>query len=335
MADTHSAATDIRIARLKPVGREAEETFSRLIESDDLSNFHKQFMFITPYDSATSSSENPFDADDESFRQPQPRREDTPKKLWAGHYLLSTDCTGKAPPSIGWRVGKGTSKLEDRGVDFLLIPPGLPSRKVAVYHALIQFHPKSGVLLIKGVSKTLPVEYYVDNKPLLLYAGDVHVLYQAVNRFRLGKLEYHFVYEDLDNDQYTDYVRIRNEALHAAGAEIPSPRLLALPRRPHMKHGDIILHESLNSGAFGLVCAAVDARTGAPLAMKEIWIKNKNMLKDNGLKAERKVATQFTVSMIEVTQPCRVLPIYHAYLSAFLCDPLRCVFTHLLVTPLP
>jgi len=310
MANSDTKSKGITIARLQPVGREAKEAFSRLIESDELSDFHKKYMVIIPYESHTSSFESPSDTNtgNESYPQ-QSRREHTPKKLWAGHYLLSTTRPGSSPPNIGWRVGKGTSKLENRGVDFLVVPPEIRSCKVAVYHALIQFHPKSGVLLIKGVSKTLPVQYYVDNEPLLLYAGDVHVFYQAVNRFRLGKLEYNFVYENLDDEQYTDYVRIRNKALHEAGEEIPNPRILAVPRKPHMKYGNIILHEGLSSGAFGLVCAAVDARTGVPLAMKEIWIKHKNMLEDNSLKAERRVATEFRVSVIEIYSSSSVLSV--------------------------
>jgi len=301
MASLGTESKGITMARLQPVGREAKEAFSRLIESDELSDFHKKFMFITPYKLHTFTFESPSDTDtgNESNAQ-QSRREHTPKMLWAGHYLLSTTRPGNSPPTIGWRVGKGTSKLENRGVDFLVVPPKIRSCKVAVYHALLQFHPKSGVLLIRGVSRTLPVQYYVDNKPLLLYAGDVHVFYQAVNRFRLGKLEYNFVYENLDDEQYIDYVRIRNKALHEAGQEIPNPRILVMPRKPHMKYGNIILHEGLSSGAFGLVCAAVDARTGVPLAMKEIWIKHKNMLEDNGLKAERRVATEFRVSVIDL-----------------------------------
>ena len=301
MAEPDSASRGIAIARLEPIGQEAEETFSQLVESKGLSKYHNQFIVATRCDPVTSSSESLSETGDESDRLPHPRRKKTPDKLWSGHYLLSSNLPGHIQATIGWRVGRGHFKFQNRGVDLLVVPSGTSSRKVAVVHALIQFHPNSGILMIRGVSETQPVEYYVDNKPLLLYAGDGHVLYQAVNRFRLGKLEYNFVYEKLNDDQYNDYVGIRNEALEEAleeaGEGIPNSRILAIPRRPHVKYFNTILHENISCGAFGLVCAAVDARSGAPIAMKEIWIKHKNMLQDNGLKAERKISTDFRVSL--------------------------------------
>ena len=188
--------------------------------------------------------------------------------------------------------------MKGRGVDLLVVCPGEYSYDVAVVHALIQFHPESGVLLLRGVSDTQPVKYYLD-KTVLLYAKDKHVLYQEENRFSLGKLDFKLEYEKLDDDQYTKYVQIRNQSLKDAGVGAPHPRIFAVPRKPQVKVDNLILHDNISSGAFGFVCAAVDARTGAPVAMKETWIKNREMIRDRDLLTECEVSAAFKVCIPE------------------------------------
>lgn len=177
------------------------------------------------------------------------------------------------------------SKLKNRGIDLQVSCPGRFSYDVAVVHALIQFHPESGVLLLRGVSENNPVKYYVD-KTIALYAGDKHVLHQEENRFSLGKLDFKLEYERFDDDEYAAYDKVRNEMLERAGGHVPHSRLIDVPRKPHVKIDNLILHDNISSGAFGLVCAAVDARTGMPLAMKEVWIKSHNMVQDTSLNVE-------------------------------------------------
>lgn len=76
---------------------------------------------------------------------------------------------------------------------------------------------------------------------------------------------------------------------------MPHPRLTAIPRKPYVKVDDMILHDNLSSGSFGFVCAAVDAHTGAPMAMKEIWIKHQNMVRDKSMLIECEVSDNFGV----------------------------------------
>lgn len=281
------------IARLFPVGRDAERTFSQIVDSIHLTEHHKQFVRAVPYEGSLAGS--PTASDYESDQPPRPRRNASPDKLWDGHYLLSTERPGDVKPSIGWRVGRGIAKLKNRGVDLLVVCPNEHLYDVAVVHALIQIHPESGVLMLRGVSDTRPVKYYLD-KTISLYSKDKHVLFQRENRFSLGKLDFNLVYEALDDEQYADRITIRNRGLEQAGKEVPSPRILAIPRKAHVKIDDLILHDNISSGAFGLVCAAVEASTGAPVAMKETWIKHKHMLQDKSLKVERDISTQFRVS---------------------------------------
>ena len=281
------------IARLVPVSRDSQDAFSRTLENTQLSDFHRGFICakrIPPKDPTNSDAESR-DAGYDSDRPSQPVND---SQLWAGHYVLSFDRLGDVKTTIGWRIGRGTSKLKNRGVDLLVVGPGEYSYGIDVVHALIQFHPESGVLLLRGVSEIEPVRYYLD-RTLLLYAKDKHVLYQAENRFSLGKLDFKLEYESLDDLQYSKYVTVRNKSLQEAGHGNPHPRLIAVPRKPHVKIDNLILHDNLSSGAFGFVCAAVDGLTGVPLALKEVWIRNSSMARENDFVTECAVSTAFHV----------------------------------------
>ena len=294
-ADNGESCDSITVARLIPVGRDTEDVFSQVVEHDRLSQYHRQYIHAKPRSLSPDlpTSSNPTDSDYESDRPSDPWRQ-TSEQLWSGHYLLSSHRPSGAKQAIGWRVGKGTSKLKDRGVDLLVTCPGKYSYDVAMVHALIHFHPESGVLMLRGLSDAQPVEYDLD-KTKLLYAKDTHVLYQKENRFNLGKLRFNLEYETLDDKEYTKYIQLRNQGLIQSGRGIPHPRIFAIPQRPHVRIDDLILHDNISSGAFGFVCAAVDAHTGAPMAMKETWIRNKGMVKDKNLVTEVEVSEAFKV----------------------------------------
>ena len=82
-------------------------------------------------------------------RQQESDSDEEPGEFWAGHYVLDY---GSAP-TVGWKVGMGLAKLgDDRGVDLMLCRPEKASKvRVAALHALIQFHPVSGVLMLVGL----------------------------------------------------------------------------------------------------------------------------------------------------------------------------------------
>lgn len=308
MSDQTDPSHNITIARLFPVGRDAEATFSQVAGFSHLTEHHKQFLRATAYNGSPDGSPS---GSCESDRPPRPRPDGLPEKLWTGHYLLSTNRPGDLKPSTGWRVGRGAAKLKNRGVDLLVVCPGEHAYDVAVVHALIHFHPESGVLMLRGVSDTRPVKYYLD-ETVCLYNKDKHVLFQKENRFSLGNLDFSLVYEDLNVEHYADYIKVRNQGLEKAGKGVPSDRVFAIPRMPHVKVDDFVLHDNISSGAFGLVCAAVDVKTGAPVAMKEIWIKRKDMLQDKGLKTEREVSTGFKVSIPEGISSSQILAVSYS-----------------------
>ncbi len=137
--------------------------------------------------------------------------------------------------------------------ELLVVDSGAKFHGVAPVHALIQFHPESGVLMLRGVSDTRPVKYHLDylDATVSLYNKDKHVLFQRQNRFSLGKLDFCLHYENLDDEQYTNYLKIRNRALEEADRAVPHPRLLAIPRKPHVKIDDMILHDNIAAGRLG------------------------------------------------------------------------------------
>jgi serine/threonine protein kinase len=300
----------ITIAKLIPTGREAEGTFSHVVDSKHLTAYHKRYIKQRPYEKPPTRHPIPSESVEswisiptgydtyEKVRlspepnPPRPRRDPTSEKSWTGYYELATDRPGQLKGSMGWTVGRGSTKWENLGVDLLVVAPDDYPYDVDVVHALIQLHPQSGVLMLKGVSETAPVKYYLD-ETVDLYFKDRHVLFQKENRFSLGKLDFTLVYEELDEKKYSDYLCGRNRSLEDDGKSVPDHRILPIPKNAHVKVGNFLHHENISSGGFGLVFAAVEARTGAPFAMKETWIKRPEMLRDKGFQAERDISREF------------------------------------------
>ena len=300
------------IARLVPRGEDAEKALDDLVNYKQLSKYHRSHIEAERTLREADNDEELTSQGTENESQVTSSRvaQDQDVEMWTGHYILSFD-----RPSFGttallrWRVGRGTSKLpHDRGVDIMVVCPGTRPKGVTTLHALIQFHPQSGVLMLSGLDDAHPVEYYLENNCLRLGSREKHVLYQQINRFKLGKLEFDLVYENLTDQQYSDYITVRNKIFTYAGYGTPHSRLLAVPKEPRLRIGTVIIHESLSTGTFGMVSAAVDSRTGDPLAIKESVIKNS---RERGeLQKELDIATSFQV-IVERTRisDCRLLNI--------------------------
>ena len=281
-------------AKLIPLNADAENALNGLLEYPRLSSHHRSFIeaervmrkeqFWSDSDTTSRSS----------FRDDSPS---SPVEIWTGHYALNL----KTAPAIGWRVGKGSSKLgATRGVELMICRPESGSKAgITALHALIQFHFESGVLMIVGFSDSHPVEYLLDCRraPLLLRHNEKHVLHQKVNRFSMGKLLFKLVYEDLDDAGLAEYTRVRNKSFERLGRQIPHAHISVIPQKQFHMIGSIIVHQSLSCGTFGWVYAAVDSRTGVPLAVKELAIKDKRIARDPDLTNELEIATSFQVRL--------------------------------------
>ena len=296
--DDSQSTQSFAIARLVPVGPEAEQAFDDVVTFPGLSKYHGSFIHakrIKRKDTTPEVSSEDTDAEEGDVVSEEA------VELWVGHYLLDTTTFELLEnPRIEWLVGKGTSKFgnDDREVDILLIRPGRKSDNVSKTNAAIRLHEKSGVLMLVGLSDAHPITYECDRKgaTTTLRFGEKHVLYQDVNRFSFGKLRFQLEYEDVDDTQLAAVTKLRDRFFVEKGLPRPHPCLSMIPRDGQVLRGSAVLHTAFGRGTFGHVHAAVDTRTGNPLAIKEMWIDSARRAKHPELIAELDVSQGFKVS---------------------------------------
>ncbi|KAL9045089.1 MAG: hypothetical protein Q9214_001827 [Letrouitia sp. 1 TL-2023] len=179
-------------ATIVPQGSDAERALDLVVDDPKLHHRHRSFISVQR---ATRPAESGSDLSESE-------KYNTPTEFWSGSYTLSLCNLPLNPTSVGWRIGRGSSKNpeKDRGVDLLLIRPRKKTEGVATVHARIQFHPLSGMFMLVGVEDEKPVEYKVhdSNRPIFLGQGQKHVLYQKTNSIPLEILTTHL---SLNNSQ--------------------------------------------------------------------------------------------------------------------------------------
>ena len=296
----------VAIARIYPVGLVAKQALDRLAKSEETSQFHRNYFCSNKPVVKTEPCSDSEDQSDDGFNTCYTwiiNSHEPETRLWAGHFVLSLEDLAFEGSSLGWRAGSGSGRLREqqRGVELLIVPPRSKGHHVAPQHALLRFHLKSGILMLCGIHDSHPVTYFLDDRkePILLRKNEKYVLLNTVNRFQLGRLEFKLVFEDLDDEGYSEFLAARNKIFEMAGLEPPSPYFQAMPRSRY-RHilGDIVLHDVISCGTFGMVYAAIDSRTGEPLAVKELRIKDKYVQKSKELQNEIGIATSFPVCLI-------------------------------------
>ena len=296
----------VAIARIYPVGLVAKQALDRLARSEETSEFHWNYICpnrpVVKSEPCSDSEQQTDDGIDTCHTWIiSSHEQDT--RLWAGHFVLSLEHLAFEGSGLGWRAGSGSGRLrgQQRGVELLIVPPRSKGHHVAAQHALLRFHLKSGILMLCGIHDSHPVTYFLDDRrePVLLRKNEKHVLLNTVNRFQLGRLEFKLVFENLDDEGYDEFLTARNKIFEIAGLEPPSPYFQAVPKTQY-RHilGDIVLHDVISCGTFGMVYAAIDSRTGEPLAVKELRIKDRYVQKSKELQNEIGIATSFPVCQI-------------------------------------
>ncbi|KAL9578163.1 MAG: hypothetical protein Q9212_005894 [Teloschistes hypoglaucus] len=293
-----------RFARLIPGSKAAQEAFDSLCDSPEVTEYHRSFLQVERVQKDVEVS-----SDSEESSKPPPQQ----TEFWSGYYSLSLNYASQKVGLASWRVGKGTTKHkeEDRGVDLLLIGPGNQKHKVTDVHAMIRFHPVSGVLMLVGMhdskhnnKKSIRYEDPTGNGEIELGYNKQHVLFLRRNAFWIGDLYYIFEFEDLDDDQYRVYRTYRDGLYRAAQLQVPHPALSAIPRASDKKFGPFIRMGTMSKGAFGWVYAGVDADSGKPLAIKEHSAKTRNESQD--VVAEANIGKTFSDTI-------GLLPTIHAF----------------------
>ncbi|KAI4167251.1 MAG: hypothetical protein LQ343_007348 [Gyalolechia ehrenbergii] len=262
-------------ARIIPEGLEAERALDMVYDAPTLADHHRSCIQVRRRTRLLDSETDMNNSDD---------TDTSPAEYWAGHYLLSLRNAPKNPFSIGWRIGRGSSKHPEddtRGVDLLLIRPRCKSQGVAAVHARIQFNRVSGVLMLMGVQDDKPISYTAHDSatPIFLASGQGHVLYQNTNLFSLGSLRYRLVFKTFTDTEYASFVGERNNLLAGSGLPPPHPGLSAVPRPQDVKRSFTVTHGSLAAGKFGWVSAAVEVQSGKPLVVKEQRATNQHGLR--------------------------------------------------------
>lgn len=279
------------VARLLPVNNDAQSAFDWLVRHESLSRNQQIHLQAT----ALANVEDFYDSNPAvNARLADP--DNDLKKMWTGHFQLTFSNLRSGQSLLGWRMGRGsdTAQASDRNVDILVTPPGKHSGGVVPLHSFIHFHPVSGCLMLMGVNKIHPVRYELNNETLELRDGDKHVLYQQTNRFSLGTLDFKLVFENQTPADFAMFVGFRNDHLRRFQLRLPHPRISAIPRKNHAMVAGVVVHDILNFGSFGVVSAAVDAKTGEQMAMKDMLIKTEDV-KDS-FDRELNFSTRFKVS---------------------------------------
>ena len=304
-SDHNQPAEDFAIAKLVPVGPDAEQAFDEVVAFPDLSPHHRSFIRA---ERTKKNDTSPVLSSEDTDAEEGAVRSENVVELWTGHFSLDTGSLDVLEnPRAGWRVGKGTSRFgkADRGIDILLIRPGKKSDDVSKSNALISFHEKSGVLMLVGLSDTQPVIYKSSSEgvTITLRSGEKHVLYQRENRFSFGKLRFKLVYEDFDDARLAAVTEGRDRFFFEMGIPRPHPCISMIPRAGHVLRGSAVVHTTFGRGGFGHVQAAVDIRTGEPLAIKNMWINDKRRAKHPELTAELDVSRGFKASSTNLPVP--------------------------------
>ena len=198
------------------------------------------------------------------------------KEDYGGWWELPLDNPRVNPIGCVWTIGAGRDEpgISPRGVDIQLTPPDTPFRGVSAVHAILEIHPRSGALMVTGVDDKYPVFCEAPEGADELRRKKSRVLLYPVNIITIGSLEYEVTFEHQSPDQYSNFVTLRDQMFRDLKLTIPHPLLNAIPTRTPVQLGDSILHETISSGAFGVVCSGVDISSGEPLAVKSCVIKN-------------------------------------------------------------
>jgi len=345
------------IARIVPQNEAAKAAFHELAvhqEQGLLHEYHSRFICVEgfaqkdSYSSTETEEEYPASAGDGPAAAAAKTQFTPDPEQLTGHFVLSLRIAPALASGVGWRLGKGTSRFEDRSVDILVISPGrssttttsgggrrpAPAKTVATVQASLQLHRDSGVLMLSAGSERRSVDLAGDAGWIRLVAPERHVLHRPVNRFRVGPLEFTVEYSASQQgrrlEDYRDFVRARNEyMLRHFRVSAPHPHIPAVPRPADVElRRDLLIFGTIGAGAFGTIRAAVDRHSGEPLAVKDVLVKRRQEAAD--LLAEFEIGSSFLdVSCTPVLSSSQSYS-FHSFISLLqLVAPLPLLFPHL------
>ncbi|KAI9656460.1 MAG: hypothetical protein M1821_004666 [Bathelium mastoideum] len=205
------------------------------------------------------------------------------ERLQWGYFALSLEeSRGPEFPQLGWRFGRGSARLPNRGVDMLLARPReSASRSLASQHFRLRISEHSGLLMLCcGAPKRPPLETNVGGKWELLEPGQETLVYQKSTLLRVGRCELELQYT-ISKDNQAVFLARRNafidRNLHPPSNVYESSTYI--PGGDITVRGRYLQLATRGHGTFGWVSQGFDTHTGQLIAIKELRIrKNEDWL---------------------------------------------------------
>ncbi|TFB00113.1 hypothetical protein CCMA1212_008346 [Trichoderma ghanense] len=204
-------------------------------------------------------------------------------------YRLSIQfpCNEVRPEEFRWSIGAGPSPAmmekrlcRHRQPDILLCPPGRTPSSAAVrrfikdMHAIVHFHPQSGVLLLRSISGR-PIIYEqgdVDDEDLILDVmahQSTCVLRRKQNYLRFGEYRFALEFVTADEDRDKIIAQLDKNLFCCYNASQPSRLLNFIPTDHSETSWNVWLHRKIPNTS---ITAGVHILTGQPVAVKELQV---------------------------------------------------------------
>ncbi|PTB63274.1 hypothetical protein BBK36DRAFT_22557 [Trichoderma citrinoviride] len=198
-------------------------------------------------------------------------------------------CDEIRPEDFRWSIGAGPSPAmvekrlcRHRQPDILLCPPGRTPSSAAVrrfikdMHAMVHFHPQSGVLLLRSISGR-PIVYEqgdVDDEDLILdvmaHQGTC-VLRRKRNYLRFGEYRFALEFVTTDEDRAKISEQLDKNLYCCYNGCRPSELLNFIPIHPSETSWNVWLHRKIPNTS---ITAGVHIITGQPVAVKELQVNS-------------------------------------------------------------
>lgn len=267
-------------AKLIPYNSEARRLFSKALTHMEREGdkYHLQFVGYVGNERVEGETvvEEPIesDTDYDTADTSQIQRMQS-----SDHFILSLqDARWPKVLQLGWRAGRGSSRIEERNVEFLLAAPrDSNSRYLAHIHMYFRFNRKSGMLMLVAGSSKEPVYYNIAGVWKELMHPSEKLLYQTATMLRVGPFEYELLYTVQENERQS-FFQYRNAFLEklSPGSALPPASMWKLHLDQHTMSQRFLVFETTGSGSFGWVNRAVDTDTGDPVVIKELRITKKS-----------------------------------------------------------
>ncbi len=307
------------ILRIIPSNDKAKRAFDELAErklNNKLDSHHSQYIITTGKDSLETNIPYQSRPDDETTSDDSGEALQAVKEIRQGYFRINFDCS-TIRPHIEFVLGRGSGKKygPNRNVDILLAAPDTGrtkyTRGLKAAHAFVKIHPISGAWMLYAAEGPIPLSIPQRGTPNaladtsssleslptttailndeVLHARQYRALSRCHNTLRINDMQYHVDFLITKPDQEPIYLQKRDEALKAAGAQVPETIISAIPFEIDGSTRSAVFRSGLGSGSFGRVFEGFDRITGDLRVVKRIQLSgaHERPLVEKEIKANR------------------------------------------------